>query len=289
MSDPPRGRASSQRASGGEGPQAVVRSVGKPGFGSGLTAIGGAISYLAKRSELWPLAMVPTLIFVAIVLSGAVFGSIGAIPWLIHQLGLGDGTAWYSSVGRGAAGLLGFLLSGFISVALAFLLTPTLSAPALERLVAHQETALDAPPRAAQSWIRECWYGLQAQAFSTAVAIPSLVVLFALELMIPWGAPLFGAAQWLVLCLCLAWNLLDTPLTMRGVPAAVRIGVLMEHRAAVLGFGMGFALLFWVPCLTIVLLPIGAVAAARLTWQMAGGSEEGYARLKSGQHSRDPN
>jgi hypothetical protein len=38
----------------------------------------------------------------------------------------------------------------------------------------------------------------------------------------------------------------------------------------VIGFGTAFALLFWLPCCGIVMLPVGVAAATRLVWEIQG-------------------
>jgi CysZ protein len=249
-------------------------SLQKPGFKDGLTSVGGAFGFLAKQPETWPAAIVPTLVFMAIASLGAVLGSIWLTPLAIGLVGLDGTTEWYGALGRGALGVVSFLLSGAVGVVSSFFLTPPLSAPALEHLVKVQEDALEAPPRREQSFIAELWCGLKSQALAVAVSVPILVVLALVQFVLPWTAIVLAPAQWLVLCLAVAWNLLDTPLTLRGVPASVRIGLLLDHRPAILGFGAAFALLFWVPCLGIVLLPVGAVAATRLVWAMTGGAPD---------------
>jgi CysZ protein len=251
-----------------------TRPIQKPGFGAGLISLGGAMKFLAKEPESWPVAIVPTLVFLAISSLGAVLGSIWLTPHVIAWLGLHDATTWYAAVGRGALGVLSFLLSGAVGVVSAFFMTPTLSAPALERLVALQEGALNVAPRREQGWIAEFWCGLKSQVLALAVSVPILLVLAVLQFAVPPAAVILAPLQWLVICLAVAWNLLDTPLTLRGIPASARIGLLLDHRPAILGFGAAFAVLFLIPCLGIVLLPVGAVAATRLVHAMTGGQPE---------------
>lgn len=250
------------------------QTIGRPGFGAGLVSVAGAIRFLAKEPESWPAAIVPTLVFLAISALGAVLGSIWLTPHAIQWLGLQEAGTWYAAVGRGALGVLSFLLSGAVGVVSAFFMTPTLSAPALERLVALQEGALDVAPRKPMSWLAEFWCGLKSQVLALAVSIPILLVLTVLQFALPWAVVVLAPLQWLVICLAVAWNLLDTPLTLRGIPASARIGLLLDHRPAILGFGAAFAVLFLVPCLGIVLLPVGAVAATRLVFAMTGGQPE---------------
>jgi hypothetical protein len=46
-----------------------------------------------------------------------------------------------------------------------------------------------------------------------------------------------------------------------------------DHFACVAGFGAVFALSFWLPCCAVVLLPVGAVAATRLSSAILFGTE----------------
>jgi uncharacterized protein involved in cysteine biosynthesis len=61
-----------------------------------------------------------------------------------------------------------------------------------------------------------------------------------------------------------SWNLLDYPLTLRGIGARERIAFVKAHAATALGFGAAFTLSFWLPCCGILLLPVGVAAATEL-------------------------
>jgi uncharacterized protein involved in cysteine biosynthesis len=65
----------------------------------------------------------------------------------------------------------------------------------------------------------------------------------------------------LLTALLVALGLFDYPLTLRGVPFGERLRLLRQYPAVALGFGGTFALLFWVSCCGVVLLPVGAAAA----------------------------
>ncbi|HYP86774.1 MAG TPA: hypothetical protein VEQ59_01435, partial [Polyangiaceae bacterium] len=72
----------------------------------------------------------------------------------------------------------------------------------------------------------------------------------------------------LIGALGVAWGLFDYPLTLRGVGALQRLAFVRRHFSAVLGFGVAFSLVFWLPCFGILMLPVGAAAATRLYWQI---------------------
>jgi uncharacterized protein involved in cysteine biosynthesis len=55
---------------------------------------------------------------------------------------------------------------------------------------------------------------------------------------------------------------------LRGIGARQRFQLMKRHLGLVLGFGTAFALVFWLPCCSVVMLPVGVVAATQLLWQI---------------------
>jgi uncharacterized protein involved in cysteine biosynthesis len=152
----------------------------------------------------------------------------------------------------------------FVAAALA----APLSAPALERIVEAVERQLGAPPRVPLGWFRELACGFRSLFGALLLAGPLLVVVWALEVFVPVLAPITIPAHVIVTSLLVAWGLFDYPLTLRGVGFRERLRLVGENFACVLGFGLAFALLFWLPCCGVALLPVGAAAATRLTLQI---------------------
>ena len=62
--------------------------------------------------------------------------------------------------------------------------------------------------------------------------------------------------------------LFDYPLTLRGIGSRERFRFMSRHFSVVLGFGCAFSLVFWLPCLGILMLPVGAAAATQLYWEI---------------------
>jgi CysZ protein len=116
--------------------------------------------------------------------------------------------------------------------------------------------------------LSEIWCGVRAQVFVAIFALPILIGLWILELLFPPAAIVTVPLGFMVASLSLAWNLFDYPLTLRGVRMRDRFSLVMRHKAASLGFGAAFAVLFWVPCFGILLLPVGAAAATRVLWRI---------------------
>lgn len=184
-------------------------------------------------------------------------------PWLSRTL-LPDASSWYGQGAKALLRWLGSALAAYFSFWFALLVSPSLSAPALEHLVRLQEAALDAPARAPSGFWFELRAGFEAQLVALGLLGPAWLATWSLSLLLPALAPLLLPLEGLLLALALAWNLLDYPLTLRGIRARSRLGLLRRHSGPVVGFGLSFALLSWVPGLGLLLLPAGVVGATRL-------------------------
>jgi uncharacterized protein involved in cysteine biosynthesis len=83
---------------------------------------------------------------------------------------------------------------------------------------------------------------------------------------VPGAALVLLPLQSVPLALGLAWNLLDYPLTVRGVRARERFALLRQHPAPILGFGLCMAAATCIPGAALLLQPAGVVGATRLAW-----------------------
>ncbi len=245
----------------------------QPGFFRGFGSIFGAFRFLSQEPANWPLALVPTLIFLVVTILGTVVGMTWLTPATVELVGLQSPEGFFATAGSWLLRAVLALTSAVIGFFAAFVLTPPLSAPALEHLVSEQERALGVPPRTGVSFMTEVWCGVRAQFFGLAFATPTLLALWLLEALFPPLAVITTPLKLVVVSLGLAWNLFDYPLTLRGVASGERIGFILENFSAVLGFGVAFAALFWVPCFGVLMLPVGAVAATRVVWQIVAASE----------------
>jgi len=245
----------------------TVSSPQSPGFSAGVRALFRGVSYLFGTPQTWPYACVPALLLVLLLGAAGWFTAWWVLPAIQAALPTGE-SSFGQVVWRGTSWLLvvGVFLLG---ASLAFALTPPLSGPALERLVALRERSLAIPERPPLGWWSEIWCGFRAQVFALIAVVPVLAALWLLELLLPPVVVVTVPLKLIVTSLALAWNLLDYPLTLRGVRMRERYLLFSRFKGACLGFGAAFALLFWLPCgCQIVLLPIGAVAATELVWQL---------------------
>jgi CysZ protein len=241
--------------------------VSRIGFADGVKSLGHGLAFITGRRSTWALAAVPALIFVVLAVGLAWLSITLAGPWLARLIVPEAETALGEGVKTGVR-WLGSALSAYLGLLVAALLTPPFSAPALEALVRRQEQALGLPARPSQGVWRELVTGFSAQLFALALTLPLLGVLWVTALAAPALSPFVLAFKALIVAWAVAWNLLDYPLTLRGVQAAERLRYIRQHAGATMGFGLAFAALFWIPCAGILLLPAGVVAAARLTSAM---------------------
>lgn len=239
-----------------------------PGFFSGAASLPRALDDLRKAPGLWPSALVPSLVFLVLFSLGLLAAGQWLVPPLLSWTGLEASTSWYGRASELAVSGAAWVISILLSVWASLVLTPPVSSPALEHLITAQEQQLNAPPRAPQSWLAEFWCGLRAQAFALVCVTPVLLLLWVVGLAVPALGLVLLPFKVALMASALAWNLLDYPLTLRGVAMRDRWRILRKHPQPVLGFGLVFTALFWLPCANVLLLPVGAMAATRLVWAL---------------------
>jgi len=225
---------------------------------------------LARLPKSYPFALVPALVF-SVLEVGFVTLSLRVLsPWVHSAL---SGQGGWQNFGASALSWLSVAVGCVIGWFVAALLTPLLSAPALERIVGLVEADLGAPPRRALGVVGEFACGLRAAALGMALFVPPVLALTLLEFALPPVSIVTTPLKLGLGALGVSWNLLDYPLTLRGIGARERIAFVKAHAASSLGFGAAFALSFWLPCCGILLLPVGVAAATELFHALTSGSE----------------
>jgi CysZ protein len=235
----------------------------RPGFSAGVSAVFSGFGTIARTPALWPFALVPLFILVAL---EAVFITLAIKlggPFVRSLLPLAEST--WGKVGTDVLGWAAVIALAVVGWFVAVPLAPPLSAPALEHVVRRVETELGVPPRESIGFFRELLCGFRALAGGAAVGVPILAFLWIVEFFAPPVAIVTTPLKFLVGSLLVAWGLFDYPLTLRGVGFRARLGLIRDNFACVLGFGVAFAFVFWVPCCGVALLPVGAAAATRIT------------------------
>jgi len=230
-------------------------------FWVGFRAIFGGFRRLARLPKSYPFALVPALIFSALEVGFVTLSLRVLSPWVHTAL---SGQSAVQNFGASALSWFSVAVGGVVGWFVAALLTPLLSAPALERIVGLVEADLGAPPRRALGALGELACGLRAAALGMALFVPPVIALTLLEFALPPVALITTPIKLALGALGISWNLLDYPLTLRGIGARARIAFVKAHAASALGFGAAFTLSFWLPCCGILLLPIGVAAATEL-------------------------
>lgn len=238
----------------------------RPGLKAGLGSIFSGFGFLLKTPRTWGYSLVPAILLVVTSMFFIWVAIAWIRPWISGWLDFGSG--WFAETASLVLSWLAGIIAAFAGVFLSLVVTPPLSGPALERIVAQKEQALGAPPRADLGILAEIWCGVRAQAFALIFAIPILSLLWIIEIFVAPAVFVTTPLKVIVSAFCLAWNLFDYPLTLRGIRMRDRFALVMGHKSAALGFGLAFALLFWFPCFGILMLPVGAVAATSLLWRM---------------------
>ncbi|MDC0749424.1 EI24 domain-containing protein [Polyangium mundeleinium] len=246
-----------------QSPPAALVPFERPGFGAGLKAVLGGYGYLFRTPDLWPLALIPTGI--ALVLS-IVLGISGVklAPALVALIVKEPGTGALWTVLGVVLQVFSIVVMLVAALAVSFALAKPLSGPALERMVRRAEADMGAPTWPEVGLLDDMWRALQSSLVALAVTAPILILLGVLSF---FFAPLSVVAfplQLAVAALAGAWDLCDCPLSIRGVPVGARIEFVRRNIGAVMGFGLGLALLSFLPCTLLIVLPAGVLGAARL-------------------------
>lgn len=255
----------------------------RPRLRDGFLAIGFGFRFLLRSPRTWPFALVPAVVFLTLALSTTALSVYVIRPWLSGAVGPATGVNWAGTV----VGWLGAVAAGLLGMLLSLAITPPLSAPALEHIVGEVERELGAPERPALGFWTEVWFGIKAQALVACVAGPLLALLWIVNFAFPPAQVVTIPLKLFVAALALSWNLLDYPLTLHGWPMRRRLRLLWDNLRSVSAFGALFALLFWIPCFPILMLPVGVAAATRLLCQLRAADDR--AKQLPASRDGDPN
>lgn len=233
----------------------------RPGFFGAATYPFRGLGYLFTTPASWPLAAVPVVVASLI---------IGALSWLsIAELPHLAGALLPDHHGRvmavvGVALKVAFALAGVVlAIIVGGALAQPLSGPALEALVRRRERDLGLPPRPNSPFLLDVYRSARSAAIGL-LALPIAFALTLVELLVPGSSVVIIPLKLIVTGVFVSWDLLDYPLSVRGLGMRQRLAFLGEHRAEVLGFGVALAVVFLVPCAQLLLLPAGVVGATQL-------------------------
>jgi CysZ protein len=234
----------------------------RPGVGDGIRALFGGFGFILSTPSVLPLALVPVVVALTLL---TILGwlAVDLVPPRVEALfgatsSMAMGVvAWIVKV---AAVIVALLTAALVSFGLA----QPLSGPALERIVRRVEASLGAPAWPKTSALEDILRSLQTVVVGYAFGLPLLAVLFAINLVFAPAIVVTFPAKIVVMAMLITWDLCDYPLSIRGLRVGDRVALLRRHIRAVLGFGLGLALLALLPCALLLILPAGVAGAAKL-------------------------
>jgi hypothetical protein len=168
-----------------------------------------AFGEVLRTPELWFFSLVPTLVFAALTSAFGALAVLVARPWLLVRLPPATGP-----LGRAGVGIAGWgfaALCGFAGFYLALALAPTLSAPALERIVDVVERRVEAPARARLGFWRELGCGFHSLTGAACLVLPVSALLWLTGVLVPAATPVTLPLGSLVGALLVAWGSLRLP------------------------------------------------------------------------------
>ena len=238
----------------------------RPGFRFGLTSVFRGIGWVVTSPAVWPLAFVPMLVALVIMV-GLGVTTVYLVPgWVGGWLGPASSLA--ASILHTVVQVLAVMLGFVVSILAAFALAQPFSGPALESLVRKQEQALGAPVRPGNNFVVDVWRSLQSLLVGYSIGLPILAVLALASFLFPPAAVALVPLKLVVASFTVAWDLCDYPLSIRGLRVADRLAIMVRYKSAVFGFGIALALAGLVPGLLFLLLPCGVAGAARVVWEI---------------------
>jgi CysZ protein len=240
----------------------MQKSGGSIGFLDGLAAPWGGLKWVLVHPAVWPLAIVPGILFV-LLLAGVLAGCVLLEEhFLSRWWGEPSGT-WQSILYWMArvAGWIVAVLAGFLA---ALVLAQPISGPALDALAKRRETDMGVPPHPDSPILPGIWRSLRVSLFGLAVTLPALLFLSVVGMLFPFLAPVTVPLNFILTGLMLAWDLVDYPLGLRSSGIRDRLSWFRRNTGAAMGLGISLWILFFIPGAAILLLGVGVAGATRL-------------------------
>lgn len=242
------------------------------GFFAGVRALFGGAFFVVSTPRVWGWAIVPVLAATILFVGFASVAGWGGAA-LADRIVLPSAEA-ASAAGEELSGLalatmwLLRVLFWLVGIVVAFVVAMSLAQPvsgfALDALAREQEVALGGRTWPDVPALVSAGRALRVSLAALAVGLPILAALALLTFLVPPVAVVTVPAKFLVTGLLAAYDLLDTPLSLRGLGVRERLAFMRRQWSAVVGFGVAAAVILLVPGAALFLLPFGVAGAARL-------------------------
>jgi CysZ protein len=235
---------------------------------SRVTALGaidaffGGIGFIVTTPAIWPLAMVPAVVLTVLLTGLTALGVWGGTELSAALIGT-EREIW-GSIGYWILTVFFALIAFLIALVLALALAEPLSAFALERISGAQQRALTGFAPESPSLLAAMSVSLGCVSFALVLGGLALVALILVSFIFPPAAVVTIPLKVLVCSWMVAWNLLDYPLSLRGIGLSARLKWVGRHFGAFTLFGFLWTMVAVVPGIILVLLPMGVAGATRM-------------------------
>jgi CysZ protein len=226
------------------------------GFFRGASAFFGGVRWVVTTPRVWLRATIPITTAVVLITLCAVFGIRGALALAHRALGQGMGADFLAVLFSLAA----LVLAIVIGVSLA----QPLSGWALAGIVRMQERDLGLAHEREPPLLPATFASLASALLGLGVGVPLIAALTLAGWVFPPDAVVTVPSKIVVAAVLLAWDLLDYPLSSRGLGLTDRLKWCGRNLGAVVGFGLAALAFFAIPGLGLVALPCGVAGAVRL-------------------------
>lgn len=231
------------------------------GFSAPLKALG----FVWRHGRLWPLAIAPFLINLALFALFFWFSYARFNQWLDALLPAGQG--WWWLILYYLLAVLAVLLLLVVQVYLFAVVGSVVAAPFLEALTQRVEEL--AAPNQAADWTSR---GIFSEILRVAGQALKKLLLYALVMglllllnLFPGpGTALYAVLAFLATCFFLALEFVDYPLDRRGLTLAAKLGYVRRLGLRGLAFGAAVFVLGLMPIVNLALLPLAAVGGTLL-------------------------
>jgi len=239
------------------------------GFFGGVRAFFGGAGFVVATPSAWGWAAVPVLM-AAVLFAGAGALAIWGGSELLERFVVHAGEGAWAVASLWLLRIVLWLVGLVVAFVVAASLAQPLSGFALEELARKQEVALGGRTWPSGSFFAGALRSLRVSLTALAVGLPLLAGLSLVTFLVPPAAVVTVPLKFVVTGVLAAYDLLDYPLSVRGLGVRERLAFMRANAAAVLGFGVAAAALLVVPGFGLLLLPFGAAGATRMVVASAG-------------------
>ncbi len=248
--------------SAGPPPAPIVAGSAVQRFVRGFRYPFAGFRYLAKKQDLWLWVAAPALINLVLFVGGLAASWVAAprllgVVWTRPELG-GGVILWVL-----VAWLLRIALFAVASVVV-YVAAGVLAAPFNE--VISERVEQDQLGDAGEAWglkvfLRDTTVSIVHSLLSLTLYALIMAPLVVINVLPGLGSAVFLVGSWLVSAFFAAREMLDGVTSRRRMRLSAKFGLLREHLALTMGFGLATNLLLWVPLLNFLCMPVSVVGA----------------------------